>query len=283
MSSPRIQHIVFSVSAASLLRTALRSAGRHDRVLAFPDNLAYGPIDPPSPALRLRWLTSELGYLREDWDWLPRSVQAFWRGAREPAARRVVWTSSRAANEHAAFLAWLERMAGEEFEVIDMGDMEVIFKADDGRSWRDKAVSLGMVGSAAIAEQTLWDRATSLADAEREMHLAAWKRLREENAAFRLIGPEGLVSQPISVFDDALLAEAPRDWQRAVRTIGAVMAEDVFSYYHQVGDHPLASRLVRLIAAGKVELRVPSDGGRHGAYEFEHGRLPFHTEIRLPR
>lgn len=280
--SPKIQHIVFSVSAAASLREALSSAGRDDRVLAFPDCLACGPIDPPSPTRRLRWLVSELGYSREDWNWLPKSVYTFWGRVCEPASRRIVWTSSRTANEHAAFLAWIERMAEQEFDVIDMAEMPVTFKADDGRLWRDKAISLGMMGPGSIAEEVLWERATPLRNADKETHLATWLRLKEENAPFRVIGPEGLTSQPISYFDNALLAQASHQWQRAIRLVGGVMAEGSGSY-HQVGDHPLASRLLLLVASGDLEFRPPSGADPNYAYEFGHGRLAFHAEVRLPQ
>jgi len=54
-------HIVFSDGAAGLLRRALRDAGRSEHVLAFPDNLSFGPINPPDVQLRLEWMNEHLG------------------------------------------------------------------------------------------------------------------------------------------------------------------------------------------------------------------------------
>jgi hypothetical protein len=55
MAEPTL-HVVCGDSAAGLLRQALRKAGRQERVLAFPDNLSFGPINPPDVGLRLEWM-----------------------------------------------------------------------------------------------------------------------------------------------------------------------------------------------------------------------------------
>jgi hypothetical protein len=274
-------HIVLSVSAPGLLRQALKAADRRDKVVGFSDCLACGPIDPPAPAARLRWLVSELGYLREDWDWLPRNVNAFWRHASEPASRRIVWTSSRSANEHCAFLAWVERMDGQQYDVVDLADIEVTVRADDGRQWRDKALSLGMLGAESIAAEALWDRARPLNPSEQTAHLDVWHRLRAENAPLRIIGPDGLTSAPISAFDSSLLSHASDQWRRIARLIGGVLADE--GPYFQAGDNVLAARLAHLIAIGKLESRPPEKGAAGDTGYFGSTTLPVGTEVRLPR
>jgi len=42
-----IIHLVFTPSGAGCLRSALKGAGRDDAVVAFFDNLSFGPINPP--------------------------------------------------------------------------------------------------------------------------------------------------------------------------------------------------------------------------------------------
>lgn len=275
-------HIVLSLSAPGLLRQALSATGRKDRVVGFPDCLACGPINPPAPASRLRWMVAELGYLRKDWDWLPRNVNAFWRRASERASRRIVWTSSRSANEHTAFLAWIERMDDQQYDVVDLADIEVTMSADDGRRRRDKALSLGMLGPDTIAAEALWDRAHPLNPSERIAHLEAWRRLRAEDAPLRVAGPDGVASAPISCFDAALMSHASDQWQRVVRLIGGVLADQ--GPYFQVGDHVLAARLVRLIASGKLECRRPATGNADDlGHHFGLTTLPAAAEVRLPR
>jgi hypothetical protein len=231
-------------------------------------------------------MVAELGYLREDWDWLPRHVNAFWRRASEPASRRIVWTSSRSANEHSAFLAWVERMDGQEYEVIDLADIEVTRIWKDGRQHRGKAFSLSMVGPDVIVAEALWDRGRSLNPSEHIAHLDAWRRLQAENAPLRIVGSEGLASAPISYFDAALMSHASDQWQRVMRLTGGVMADQAQTPYLQVGDHVLAARLVHLIAAGELECRWPAEGNddeRGYRYRFGLTTLPAGAEVRLPR
>jgi len=227
-------------------------------------------------------MVAELGYLRKDWDWLPRNVNAFWRRASEPASRRIVWTSSRSANEHTAFLAWIERTDGQQYDVIDLADIEVTRSAKDGRQRRDKALSLRMVGPDTIAAEALWDYARSLNPSEQNAHVDAWRRLRAENAPLRIAGAGGLASAPISYFDASLMSHASDQWQSVVRLIGGVLADQ--GPYLQVGDHVLAARLVHLIAAGKLESRPPATGSADDVgYHFSLTTLPRGAEVRLPR
>jgi len=53
---------VFNPSAAAGLRDALRQSGRDERVVSLFDSLSFGPINPPEPELRRRWVEEELGY-----------------------------------------------------------------------------------------------------------------------------------------------------------------------------------------------------------------------------
>jgi len=55
-------HLVFGMAAAGSVRQAFSRIGRHERVLGFPDDLSFGPIDPPSARLRQAWVENELGW-----------------------------------------------------------------------------------------------------------------------------------------------------------------------------------------------------------------------------
>ena len=280
--TPQTLNVVLSISAAGLLRRALTLAGRRERVVGFTDCLACGPINPPAPAARVRWMVDELGFRREDWNWLPRSANAFWKHALEPGLRRVVWTSSRSANEHSAFLACVDRFGDLPYEVIDLADAEVDHQTTDGRHWRVRALSLGMLGSEAIAAQSLWDRAKPFYGAEHQANIDAWRGLQCDDAPLRIIGPTGLVSAPLSYFDERLMAQATDQWGWVVRMIGHVLADE--DDYFQVGDHVLAARVVWLIGVGKLECRMPPESPPDG-YEFGFGlsSLPRLAEVRLAR
>jgi len=274
-------HVVFSDFGAGILRDALEAAGRPDPVITFPDGLASGPIDPPSPAARARWMTDRLGFAPSEWAWLPAGVARFWRRASAPAGRRVVWTSSRTADQHAAFLHWVDRMDERPYEVIDLADLEVTHRSDDGRTWRGPAMALEMLDPHVIAAEAVWERARSLSHAERLGHAQRWRRLRTENAPFRVFGPDGLRSAPISCFDENLVSHASREWRRASYVIAGALAAD-FPRYLQVGDWILAARVYALIGAGELESRVPDDGSAevHG-HSFGSTRFRMDTEVRL--
>jgi hypothetical protein len=280
--TPETLNVVLSISAPGLLRQALALAGREEHVVGFTDFLAFGPINPPAPAARARWMVDQMGSPREDWASLPRSVNTFWKHASEPGRRRVVWTSSRCANQYAAFLAWVDRMGDQSYEMIDLADVEVEHRRADGRRRRGKAISLSMLGPELIAREALCDLAKPLDPAQRRVHEQTWRGLQGENAPLRLIGPDGLVSAPISAFDQSLIGQANDQWKRAMRLIGEVATQESGDYY-QVGDLFLASRVAHLIQAGDLECRVPPpEAADYRAYRLGASSLPAGAEVRLP-
>lgn len=205
-------------------------------------------------------MVGELGFLEEDWAWLRRSVPAFWRSALKHASKRVVWTSSISSNEHSAFLEWISRLGDEPYEFIDMAAIEVDGETKDGRRYRSPALSLGMLSSAAIAAGSLWDQARPLDRDQRNAYFEAWRILKSENAPIRTIDAAGLKSAPLTAFDDTLMAYATNDWRPALYLIGYAMSETFTkdATYFQVGDHVLASRVVSLIEAGRLDCRTPT-------------------------
>jgi Domain of unknown function (DUF1835) len=105
MTEPTL-HIVFGDSAAALLRLALRRAARRERVLAFPDNLSFGPINPPDPQRRFEWMQRHLNASPRDWDWLPPATNEFWSIALSAPQPLTVWTSRRTMLEYSGLLEW---------------------------------------------------------------------------------------------------------------------------------------------------------------------------------
>jgi len=78
-----------------------------------------------------------------------------------------------------------------------------------------------------------------------------WKRLRSENAPFRIITAAGLTSAPIDHFDPLLLGQATSQWQKIARIIGNTMVSKSEPYF-QVGDLMLHGRIVALVNEGKL-------------------------------
>ena len=135
-------HIVFNPSAAAGLREALRQAGRGERVVGLFDCLSFGPINPPDPELRRKWVEEELGYT--GWEEVVGEATSFWSEALSIGNRRIAWLSRRSAQEYAGFLEWLWRLGEEPTEVVDLTDVMVAGN-DNGTTKPHLAMSLGLL------------------------------------------------------------------------------------------------------------------------------------------
>ena len=101
MSAPTL-HIVFNPSAAAELQHgALQQADRDERVVSLFDCLSFGPINPPDPDLRRKWVEEELGY--SGWEAVVGETTSFWPEALSTSYRRIAWLSRRSAREYAGF------------------------------------------------------------------------------------------------------------------------------------------------------------------------------------
>ncbi|HEY4253793.1 MAG TPA: DUF3658 domain-containing protein [Roseomonas sp.] len=59
----------------------------------------------------------------------------------------------------------------------------------------------------------------AIANEDREDAAQRWRRLKSENAPFRIVTDSGLVSAPSDVFDNLLLDQATKDWRRSARIV----------------------------------------------------------------
>src|ERR1700759_2366171 len=115
---PAVLHVVFPPSGAGSLRQALKDAGRNDQVVAYFDNLCFGPIDPPDPQVRAKWVEAELGWT--GWEEITARSEKFWQNACSHDNRKIAWLSRRSGQEYAGFLEWLWRLGDAPCEVVDL-------------------------------------------------------------------------------------------------------------------------------------------------------------------
>jgi hypothetical protein len=139
------------------------------------------------------------------------------------------------ARQHAAFLECLWRFGETSCDVVDLTDVV----GNIGELARDR-----------IGQDLLWTRAQELPEALHRRYLEQWRRLRSDDAPFRVVRNLELVSAPITVHDDVLLSFAGRDWCTSARLIGNVMGSGAM-----VGDAVLFGLLRRLVREGKLEAR----------------------------
>ena len=193
-------HIGAGDSGCGSLRAALRDAGRTDDVLPFLDDLSCGPIDADDPAARARF-------------WAPcydareveETVAAFWDRIATSDERLVVWFGRHCARELAFFLCWVDRLGERPYDIVDVA----------GRTQPTRVFSI--VPPKGLQE--LLGEARALTVNEHEEASRRWRRLRQENAPFRVVTPAGLESAPADCFDASILKHAGPNW----RTIGRVI------------------------------------------------------------
>jgi hypothetical protein len=253
-----ILHVMFSLSAAGSLRKALAETARSDEVVALPDDLSFGPLNPISADFRARWVETELDYDWPSWETdLSAQINAFWTRALSPEYRLIGWTSGRCASDHCGFLEWLWRLGERSCEVIDLTDIRLDeFQLQDGRSVPPRlAVSTGSVPHQQIISVNLFDLTTPQSAPERASCHHKWGRLRHENAALRVVADGELASAPLSFFDSTLLAHTKPNWLKAARVVGEVLGDHWRQGISPVGDLVLWARLRALADAGRVEYR----------------------------
>jgi hypothetical protein len=261
-------HVLFTPSGSGELRRALALSGRNESVVCSFDNLSFGPIDPPDAELRTRWVENELGY--SGWEEVIAQTTPFWSEALAPG-RKVAWMSRRTTLEYAGFLEWLWRLGEEPCDVIDLTDVMVVGRGQDGNPTTPRlALSLALLPVDQILDNKLIDRAQPLAPEARQQYRETWRRLRAENAALRVLNADCLVSAPISFFDPLLLSCARGNWQKAARVVGEALAKELDDSLLQTGDLLLFARVRTLVETGllqsrgdlldirRCELRLPS-------------------------
>jgi hypothetical protein len=262
-----ILHFVFTPSGAGCLVEALKMAGRDDQVIISFDDMSFGPINPPDPSLRAKWVENELG--RADWNSFTDDPERLWDEGRFPNARKVAWLTRRSAKEYAGFLNWLWRLGDEPCDVVDLTDVTISYGPEHGPPRQRLALSVAMLSPNTICKDNIWDLADPLQTTAREQHLDAWRQLLLENAPLRVIDGHKLVSAPISFFDSILMSFVTDNWQRVARIVGKSLVSGTDNSL-SVDDILLRARVHALVESGGLEIRGQSE------------RDIFFSEVRLP-
>ncbi len=257
-------HVVFTPWGAENLRYALRNAGRDDRVVAFSDDLRFGPIDSGDSSLRLKWIKNELGLT--GWGDVAAESDWFWQEALSSDHRMVAWLSRRSAREYAGFLEWLWRQGDGPCEIVDLTDLKPS-RRSGSESSTAPVVNLAELVSDEICDNDLFDQAKTLLATTREKYQTLWRRLRAENAALRILKGDALVSAPISFFDSLLISHVTGNWRKVAMIVSETLASQMDD---SISDLFLASRVDALVESGRLERQGRS------AVDMRH------CEVRLP-
>jgi Protein of unknown function/Domain of unknown function (DUF1835) len=262
-------HVAFTPPGAENLRTALRNAGRDERVIGLSDDLRFGPIDRDDPLLRARWIRNELGLT--GWGDVAAESEWFWQQALSSNHRMVAWLSRRSAGEYAGFLEWLRRRGDGQCEIVDLTDLQLPqFSEHD--SVTAPVASLAHIDFEHICDSDLFEQAIPLPAATREKYQALWRQLRAENTPLRILEGEVLMSAPISFFDTLLMSQVSENWRKVARVVGMALLSQPEG---RVSDLFLAARVDALVASGRLERQGRSAVDmRHCEVRLPEARLP---------
>ena len=221
---------------------------RPDEIVVLEDDLGFGPINPPSGRLRSDWYNDELGHDRED---LVTATPEFW-AAVTTAVNPIVWMSRRRVSEYTGFLEVLRCRGDAPLRVVDITDVEFIGR--NGLPDPRTSMAFAFVGSDRIIAQGLFETARRLSLIEADAYRTCWQRLRAENSPLRVLDATGLVSTPITYFDDLIVSCAAQDWQRCSQLLGASL-DRINEIFNQTADAFLCARIYELIERNRLEGR----------------------------
>jgi Protein of unknown function len=118
------------------------------------------------------------------------------------------------------FLEWVSQMG--------LTDVEIPNRTRDGGSRKRVILSLAELSPDEVHQNLLWDRAVPLSAEEHERCGKCWRWLCHENAPFRVVEGDAIISASMEIYDDVLLSCVPTGWRRAAQIIGERGDEGVF-------------------------------------------------------
>ncbi len=139
--------------------------------------------------------------------------------------------------------------------MVDVPEIEFIDR--DGVARRVQR--LGFLPVDTFIQNDLLSRIRRMTAHEFHEARARWARLKKENARLRVLAETGLVSAPITHFDELLLSCVTSEWQRCARVLGDAHDRANSGAFDQTNIDFLWFRLIELINDGVVECGEDGD------------------------
>lgn len=241
-------HVAFSHSAAHSLRLTLKSLGRDEHVAMYPDDLGYGPINPPSVEARAEFWAEVM--LFEDNPKIGEQTDAFWADVASDTSNQVAWFSRRCVSEYAAFHEYVSQRDSPPL-MVDVAD--VPFVGPDGVPSPFSSQSFSYISTEAFVRAKLLSRVTRASPAAYADARQRWARLKSEGASLRVLDASGLESAAITYFDDVIISCATRDWQKCARVVGDAVYLTGSGEFRQTADSFIWFRLRHLMHDGVLD------------------------------
>jgi hypothetical protein len=256
-------HVAFGHSAAKSLRDALRDLGRDEHVAVYPDDLGYGPINPPSIEARAEFWSEVM--LFEDSPTIAEQTNAFWSDVATNVDNQVAWFSRLSVREYAAFHEYVSRCASPP-RFVDVADVPFVNR--DGTPSTIAAECFAFIGSEAFARMGLLSRVTRMTPSAFDDTRQRWTRLKQDDARLRVLDSSGLMSAPLTYFDEMIIASVSSrldrvdgemveitttDWQKCARVVGDALYRCNTRGFDQVNDSFVWFRLRELMETDRLD------------------------------
>ncbi|OAJ54266.1 hypothetical protein A6V36_30645 [Paraburkholderia ginsengiterrae] len=253
-------HLTNGDVAAESLRTALREAGRDDRVHALRDDLAVGPLRgvDDTPDVRAAF-----------WDRVSADTKRdFLREFREQAAaleniargetNLVIWHGESAADQLTLRrVCYHLRNSPQRLNEVRLSIRDLTDPNAWAHSRKDEATSVGMFAPA-VLQARLQDAAPI--SVLRISRLALeWQEVKHANGETRRWRDNTFTSGSFAELDTLILERATEDWQAATRVATELMSAELGFL---VSDSIVLWRLRELAATRRIKLRGNANAWR---------------------
>src|SRR5262249_28530914 len=117
--SQEMINIVFGKLAKTTLAHALAMRQKQEQILTFPDDLSFGPINPPWGSQRLKWIADNFHLSASKWDVFPNQLERLVSLISAPDAKIICWICPNSVYEYCGFSEIIYRTPGKNFYLIN--------------------------------------------------------------------------------------------------------------------------------------------------------------------
>ena len=253
-----IIHVTNGDHAAEILREALQTAARGERVIPLKDDLAVGQLRgiDDNPETRALFWQQVLNEQKFDFISKLKEQDALLRELAQDSGQVVIWHGQSASDQLTLRrVAYTLRNTPQRLNEAKLTHEDLPFvTAGDGtpqrRGREDGVTAVGMFTAAELGDKLPTAAPISVLRISR---LALeWQEVKQINSDTRRWRDNTFISGTFSDIDETILHIANDGWQEARRLAGEVMGA---SFGFLVSDSIALWRCRELVAAGKLEMR----------------------------
>lgn len=253
-------HVTNGDHAAEILREALQTAARDERVIPLKDDLAVGQLRgiDDNPETRALFWQQVLNEQKFDFISKLREQDALLRELAQDSGQVVIWHGQSASDQLTLRrVAYTLRNTPQRLNEAKLSHEDLSFVTNsegEGTQQRggreDGATAVGMFTAAELGAKLPTAAPISVLRISR---LALeWQEVKQINSETRRWRDNTFISGTYSDIDETILQIASDGWQEARRLAGQVMGS---SFGFLVSDAIAFWRCRELVAAGKLEIR----------------------------